>query len=755
MSSKKQTKYFKYIDIIRIIACIAILFYHLGILKGGYLAVCTFFVLSGYLSCKGALNKKKFSIFTYYKNRILKVYFPLILVVFLTIAFLSLFPSITWLNLKTETTSVLLGYNNFWQLNSNLDYFARSMHSPFLHFWYLAILIQFDFLFPFFYLALQKIGKKVGKIFPCAIPFILAVISFLCFYKIGFTENILYSYYNTFTRSFSWLVGISLAFIHTYYGSTISKNIKKKSHYKKIFWIYSSILLGLFLLVGASSLYYSLSMLAVTWMTCRMIEYATLITLTKKEASKRNNKWVSFLSKISYPIYLVQYPIIFLFQYIYWYPIVKIPIIILITLGLACVFYFCFGVKVDKKNKKIEFLKYGLSIILLITSVYGAYIFAISKNHTLEMKELEEQLAQNEKILIQKQEEYQNHMQEEASIWAQQLEDLDYEAENMEEIVVNLPLVGIGDSVMLGAVDNLYETFPNGYFDAQVSRSVWAGKEILQDLKTKELLKGPIVLNLGANGDCSTTCKSGILELSKGNEVFWLTVTNDDDVHVNSSLFALAEEHKNIHIIDWNAISKGHDEYFYADGIHLTINGRIAYTNAIKEEMIKVYTELYREKKEAMMEEHEEMQKTKISFYGNNLLLNAFVNIHEEFPDAKFNSNQNYTFELLKNDLEIAKEENTLNHKVVFILDKMTYLSNSDYKKLFELCSEKQVYVLTTSEEISNNILSLNFENVHTIRFYQEIQEHTDYLRSDGIYLTKEGNKALSLYLKEVLNSEE
>ena len=55
-------KYYKNIDIIRLLACIAVLLYHLNILKGGYLAVCTFFVLSGYLSCISAFKKEKFNI---------------------------------------------------------------------------------------------------------------------------------------------------------------------------------------------------------------------------------------------------------------------------------------------------------------------------------------------------------------------------------------------------------------------------------------------------------------------------------------------------------------------------------------------------------------------------------------------------------------------------------------------------------------------------------------------------------------------
>ena len=109
MGSKK---YYKKLDLIRFISCISVLLYHLNIIKGGYLAVCTFFVLTGYLSCFSLFKKEKISILEYYKNRFLHIYLPLVLVVFISIAVISFIPSINWLNLKPETTSVLLSYNN-------------------------------------------------------------------------------------------------------------------------------------------------------------------------------------------------------------------------------------------------------------------------------------------------------------------------------------------------------------------------------------------------------------------------------------------------------------------------------------------------------------------------------------------------------------------------------------------------------------------------------------------------------------------
>ena len=57
-------------------------------------------------------------------------------------------PNIEWFNLRPETNSVLLGYNNYWQLNANLDYFVRLISSPFMHFWYIALLLQFELIFP-------------------------------------------------------------------------------------------------------------------------------------------------------------------------------------------------------------------------------------------------------------------------------------------------------------------------------------------------------------------------------------------------------------------------------------------------------------------------------------------------------------------------------------------------------------------------------------------------------------------------------
>ena len=133
-SSKKN---YKNLNLIRVIACIMVFLYHLGLLKGGYLAVCIFFVLSGYLSIISASRKDSFSLKSYYKNRFIKIYIPLLVVTLLTIFVSCHFTDNLWLNLKPEATSVLLGYNNFWQLSANLDYFSMHSASPFIVYCYI------------------------------------------------------------------------------------------------------------------------------------------------------------------------------------------------------------------------------------------------------------------------------------------------------------------------------------------------------------------------------------------------------------------------------------------------------------------------------------------------------------------------------------------------------------------------------------------------------------------------------------------
>ncbi len=742
---KRSKKYYDYIDIIRVISCVAILLYHLNLLKGGYLAVCVFFVLSGYLSCISAFKKEKFSFKDYYLNRLKKIYLPLIITVFITILIVSFVPMFSWLNLKPETTSILFGYNNFWQLNANLDYFARHINSPFIHLWYIAILIQFDLIFPYIYTLLKKLGDKVHKILPCIITGILSIISLVYFYISSKNNNMMFTYYNTGTRIFSLLFGLTLGFIHSYYEPFIPRKMKKKPKFFIAFYIYLLILIILMVFISSKSKHFAISMILTTLITLRLIDYATVI----KSKIKHFNKSIKFISNISYEIYLVQYPLIYTISLLFTNHIIRVSLIILLTFITAALINY----SLNLKNKKTKIVKYIPISVLLIASLFGAYKYITAKDYTNEMKALENHLNENEKIMQEKQEEYKNALKEEEEHWQQILDELDTNKDKLNEVVTNLKVVGIGDSVMLGALENLYKTFPHGYFDAKISRTAWVANNILVDLSSKGMLGNPVILNLGANGDCSLDCKKKILETCGNREVFWVNVTNDKDVNVNDTLEALAKNYTTLHIIDWKSISKGHPEYFVYDGIHLTEEGRSAYSKALYNAIYEVYYKKYQQKKDEIINEYKNELKNKISFYGNDILINAFNYLHDYYPEAKYNTDKSFTYETLKSEIEREVNSGTLTHKVVFVLDKNISLNRLEYEEIFKLCKGHEIYIVATTKEAVESLNDL--ENIQIIDFYKEIESNPSYLMPDNIHLTDKGNKALSEALKTIKTNQE
>jgi len=153
------SKYRPEIDGLRAIAVIAVLLYHAeftlfntGIVKGGFLGVDVFFVLSGYLLTGVIANKYlegTFKLRSFYYNRIKRL-LPALFTVF--VATLPFAFSMLLLEAAREyaisVITAVFSVSNifFWQLDS---YIAEpSAYKPFLHTWSLAVEEQFYFIFP-------------------------------------------------------------------------------------------------------------------------------------------------------------------------------------------------------------------------------------------------------------------------------------------------------------------------------------------------------------------------------------------------------------------------------------------------------------------------------------------------------------------------------------------------------------------------------------------------------------------------------
>lgn len=113
---KRSTPYLSGIDFLRAVAILGVVFYHIWPqrMKGGYLGVCLFFMISGYLltvRCEQDYLKGQFHIGEFYGKRIRKIYPHLFMMIISVSAYLTLFQRELLVGMREEVFSIFLGYN--------------------------------------------------------------------------------------------------------------------------------------------------------------------------------------------------------------------------------------------------------------------------------------------------------------------------------------------------------------------------------------------------------------------------------------------------------------------------------------------------------------------------------------------------------------------------------------------------------------------------------------------------------------------
>lgn len=716
----------KNISLLRALLCIAVLLYHLNYLKGGYLAVCSFFVLAGYFSCMSMYKTKKYTLITYYYKKIKGIIFPLLIVVFTTLSIMKLL-SITIYNFKPEVTSVLLNYNNYYQINSNVDYFAKRIDSPFIHLWYISILVQLQLVFPIIFIILKTLGDKVKRIIPCILMFILVIISTLYFNDISHSKSIMFTYYDTLSRAFSFILGMFIGIVHIYYNKFTLKVLTNKVPSIILFILYTLSLIGLFIFIDPSNKYFSLYMILSSIITIRIIEYGHALYTNN---TMLNSKIINYISNISYEVYLVQYPVIYIINNMKIPNNLKIIYIIISIIIISTIIHE--ALKVLKKDKLIV-IRILLLLPVLGITIYGTTEYLLMKDYRKEIQQLKDELANNEKLIQQKQEEYKKKQQNEELEWQKYLSSTKPDKKKITEYVSKLKVVAIGDSIMQDAAGYIYKVFPNAYVDAKINRSTCAAVDVFQKIKDKGIKWDVVVFNLGTNGYPTPSCNDKLLNIAGNVKIFWLNTTHADYDINNRELYKYAKKHKNVYVLDWESVVKKHPEYLYNDYIHPKPEGMTPYATFIRDGIVNVYINEYNEEREKLIKQHNDKVNNNITFYGNKLLLSTFNKLQEKYPNAKYEVSDTLDYNTLKEKILTDIKNNRLNKKLVFVLDKNNNYTKEQYEEIIKLCKNSNIYILNT-----NNI-NIEYKNVTMIEFNITRNE----LMDDGIHLKDETNNKM------------
>ena len=141
----------------------------------------------------------------------------------------------------------------------------------------------------------------------------------------------------------------------------------------------------------------------------------------------------------------------------------------------------------------------------------------------------------------------------------------------------------IGDSVMLGAAENLAER--GVIVDAEVGRQMKTYVPIAQEITARGGWGDVVVVHLGTNGSFSEETMIGLFDALAGvPRVIVLTVHADRGyTNGNNELLAtLPSRYPNVTLVDWNhLVDQCEGNCLYDDGIHLPPAGRRYYADLI------------------------------------------------------------------------------------------------------------------------------------------------------------------------------
>lgn len=142
----------------------------------------------------------------------------------------------------------------------------------------------------------------------------------------------------------------------------------------------------------------------------------------------------------------------------------------------------------------------------------------------------------------------------------------------------------IGDSVPAGAIDEFYDTFPNGCIDAVVGRNVWESP--YADYLGTHQVGTYVVFCIGTNNAVTDEQIDELLaNVTDDKKIVMVNIrsTYEGMKPTNKAIEKAPSRHPNIvAVVDWYHAAENHAEYFQEDGTHLMPEGAHAYISLIK-----------------------------------------------------------------------------------------------------------------------------------------------------------------------------
>jgi peptidoglycan/LPS O-acetylase OafA/YrhL len=307
-------KYRADIDGLRAVAILLVVFFHAFNLRGGFIGVDIFFVISGFLISTiifNNLDSGNFSFREFYARRVKRIFPALILVLSFCLIF-------GWFVLFDQEYRQL-GYHVFrgsifiinFQLLRESGYFDNAAElKPLLHLWSLSVEEQFYIIWPLILFIVYKVKSK-PKSKPKSKLFVTSVIIFIssfAFSVFSVRHNSSGAFYLPYSRFWEMMMGAILAYYNIYKANSFN-NFKNKIGAERLQNFLSS-LGAILIVIGVLTI--RRDSFPGEWALLPTFGAAFIIAGKDGWFNKNilQNKILIWFGLISYPLYLWHWPLL-------------------------------------------------------------------------------------------------------------------------------------------------------------------------------------------------------------------------------------------------------------------------------------------------------------------------------------------------------------------------------------------------------------------------------------------------------------
>ncbi len=344
------------IEFLRALSVLFVVFFHFDLfkIKGGFVGVDIFFVISGYLITSIIFQTQKFDLLNFYLKRLRRLLPIILLTVFIClIVGMFVLSPIHFNRLINSSLFSIFGLSNFFFFSEAGYFDHEKLFKPLLHTWSLAIEMQFYLIWPILILILKKFIKS----------------NFIFIFILIFISSILLSsLYSPRSNSFFFFTGFR--FYEFALGSILFFLMSNEKPKNSLFCFIVGLIIILF-----SVFYFDSRFHFPGWNAVLPCFGATLIIYSRFSRTSKLGKiitldFIKYLGSKSYTIYMMHWPFLIFYSYQKMGPILYLEKIILIGLILILSNYIYKYYEQPFRyylyKKKINFNKILLSLFLFI-----------------------------------------------------------------------------------------------------------------------------------------------------------------------------------------------------------------------------------------------------------------------------------------------------------------------------------------------------------------------------------------------------